>query len=181
MLIRKETNKMSKLLDIIRSDIIARKARRKGVQPRIEDRIRTDLFSMASRNYMNILISCLNDEYFRTRYQVSKEFSYMKCYVADILGEIGDPAAVGPLGIALKDDSSAVCISAANALCKIGDARAVPFLVAGLEDNSVQPPWQQIDLDARYAIANALISLNNPWGAEIGRKVLAALDKIVGR
>ena len=52
----------------------------------------------------------------------------MACTAIRSLGYLGDEAAVEPLTTALQDKSADIVWQAADALGKIGDARAIPYL-----------------------------------------------------
>jgi HEAT repeat protein len=73
--------------------------------------------------------------------------------VAYVLGEIGDPHAVGSLIQTLKDEKEHVRTRAAKSLGKIGDARAVDPLILALQDE-----WR----DLRHAAAEALGIIGDP-------------------
>jgi HEAT repeat protein len=76
---------------------------------------------------------------------------------ADLLGAIGDRAAVQPLIAALKDVDPAVVLASARALGSLGDGRAVGPLAA------LAPPPTSSDTDAewrlRHTVAKALADL----------------------
>ena len=74
-------------------------------------------------------------------------------FVVDILGSIGDAAAVPLLIDALDDADPNVSAAAAENLGKIGDARALPSLVQALGKN---------DLWLRYTILEALSRIGKP-------------------
>ena len=74
-------------------------------------------------------------------------------FVVDILGSIGDVAAVPFLITALDDSDPNVCAAAAENLGKIADERALPYLVQALEKN---------DLWLRYTILEALSRIGRP-------------------
>jgi DNA-binding transcriptional MerR regulator len=60
--------------------------------------------------------------------------------MARLLGELGDPLAVGPLLELLDDPDPAVVTAAVTALGQVGDASAVPALVGLLADPAVPEP-----------------------------------------
>lgn len=56
-----------------------------------------------------------------------------KMLAAEALGDMGDERAFGPLAAALRDDAFYMNSYAAEALAKVGGAKAVPYLLAALE------------------------------------------------
>ena len=84
------------------------------------------------------------------------------------LGQMGEGArvAVEPLIAAFKDGDANVRLRAADALGKIGDARAIEPLTAALEDE---------DPSVRAVVANALSMIK---GAEMGQARAAAFGRI---
>jgi HEAT repeat protein len=74
-------------------------------------------------------------------------------FVLDILGSIGDPAALPLLISALADPEPNVCAAAAENLGKIGDARAMPHLLEALG---------KTDIWLRYTILEALGRIGKP-------------------
>ena len=97
---------------------------------------------------------------------------YVRMFVAEILGQMGDPRAVEPLIAALTDSESGASIrdSAAKALGKIGDARAVEPLIAALKDSN----W-----NVRKKAAEALVKLygSGNLGADHKHLILARTTK----
>lgn len=83
-------------------------------------------------------------------------------HVADALGEIRDTASVGPLIEALEDPM--LYDSVYRALGEIGDQRALPVLLAGLNSD---------DRSQRQSAAKALSKFND-------KAVIPALEKILG-
>jgi len=69
----------------------------------------------------------------------------------EALGRIGDPRAVGPLIVALKDEDESVRKAAAEALGHIRDSRAIEPLIAALKDSNM-----------RKAAVEALVNIGAP-------------------
>jgi hypothetical protein len=76
---------------------------------------------------------------------------------AGALGDMGDPAAVEPLMVALDDDSASVRIAVIAALGRIGDPAAVEPLMAALRSQAV---------DIRKAAADSLGQVGDPRAVE---------------
>jgi HEAT repeat protein len=85
---------------------------------------------------------------------LSHEKSFVIRWPASVaLGDIGDPRAVGPLIVLLKDADSIMRSSAAESLGKIGDTRSVEPLIAALQDK---------DSHVREAASEALGKIGEP-------------------
>jgi HEAT repeat protein len=101
----------------------------------------------------------------------------IRCEAAATLGEIGDPAAVGPLVDALADD--AVAPMAADALVAIGEPAVVPVL-ALLEDEAGTAREYAVEVLGRLGAPGAvpaIVELVRSGGDRLHRK---AVDALIG-
>jgi len=101
----------------------------------------------------------------------------IRCEAAATLGEIGDPAAVGPLVDALADD--AVAPVAADALVAIGDPAVAPVL-ALLEDETGAARENAVEVLGRLGVPGAvpaIVELVRSGGDRLHRK---AVDALIG-
>lgn len=74
-------------------------------------------------------------------------------FIVDIIGGIGDSAAVSDLAAVLHDQDSNVAAAAAESLGIIGDEAAIPKLLAALERD---------EFLIRYAVLEALVKIGRP-------------------
>ncbi|MEO1393022.1 MAG: HEAT repeat domain-containing protein [Cyanobacteria bacterium J06634_5] len=82
----------------------------------------------------------------------------VRCYLAYVLGQIGNATAVPGLMSVLKDNDLDVCLSAAEALIEIGDVAAMSELLSELL-NALRN--DDVDVHMRYDAAKVLSKIDN--------------------